>query len=138
MIQFIRDNNNHAQFAIVPIHIYERLKDLINEEDSPLDDFLMNVKEEDADELDADMLSGIQPSGGEYTPHAVVKLIELDNMTPAAAWRTYRGFSQSEAAIALNIGQPTLSRMESRGANTRPASKRKMAQLYQCSIEQLA
>ena len=136
MIQFIFDSNNKALFAVLPIADYEKVKHLLEVEDK-LGVFLASLLEEEPDELDTALLSSVGDIEEATIPHIIVKMIELEDVSPAAAWRKYRGFSQSEAASRLNIGQSTLSRMETKGATLQAKTKQKMASLYQCKVEDL-
>ncbi|HQI80141.1 MAG TPA: type II toxin-antitoxin system prevent-host-death family antitoxin [Deltaproteobacteria bacterium] len=66
------------------------------------------------------------PENG-YIPNEVVKMVTLDNLTLARAWREYLGLTQVQVAERLGITQAALSQMESGAKRMRKASVEKLA-----------
>jgi transcriptional regulator with XRE-family HTH domain len=71
-------------------------------------------------------LAGI--AAGEGTvPGAVVNLMLDEGLNPLAAWRRYRGLSQSELARRAGLSQVWVNRIEAGGGHGSPATRRKLA-----------
>lgn len=133
MIQFINDSHNNAQFAILPIADYERVKHLlrVSAEADDLDSFHASLPEVEADSHELFALANHDESAP-TTPQAVIDLM-VDGMTPVLAWRTYRNMTQEEAASSLGVGQSAYSKLESRESGAlRPSSRAKLANLFNC------
>jgi hypothetical protein len=92
---------------------------------------------EEPDDIDLKMLSSVDRGDAATIPHELVKMIALDKLSPVAAWRKYRGFNLSEAANHLNIDPSVLSDMEDLAVSLKGETKREMAALYQCRVEDL-
>lgn len=72
-------------------------------------------------------LRGVE--GGDGTMPAEVLALILDkNLTPLAAWRRYRGFSQAELARRAGLSQVWVGRIETGGGHGTPATRRKLAE----------
>lgn len=72
----------------------------------------------------------LQESGGFAYPAEVVDMM-LDGLTPAAAWRSYRGLSQNELARRSGVSQPGILRLETKRGDhvpkAREETRRKLA-----------
>lgn len=71
-------------------------------------------------------LRGIE-SGDGTMPAEVLAFILDDNLTPLAAWRRYRQFSQAELARRAGLHQTWIGRIEGGGGYGTPATRRKLA-----------
>ncbi|AOZ00305.1 transcriptional regulator [Cupriavidus sp. USMAHM13] len=94
-IQFI-ERDGHREYAVVPIEIWDKVKDLIED----LDDAAM-------------LKQAMAEDDGTRIPHAVLKA-ELAGDHPIKAWREHRGITQEALASAAGISKPYLSQMENR------------------------
>lgn len=137
MIQFITDSHNQAQFAVLPIADFERVKHLLDAEsgDDGLGAFLANLQEVEPDEWEVEALAS-NSANASTIPQSVINLI-VEGMPAVAAWRTYRNMTQSEVASRLNVGQSAYSKMESRGNKLRASSREKLAALFKCDPSNL-
>ena len=71
-------------------------------------------------------------------PHEVVKLVYgEEELSPVKAWRKYRDMNQAEVAGAMGITQAGYSLMEKPDANLRKATREKIAEAFEISVEQL-
>ncbi len=93
-IQFI-ERDGRAEFAIVPIEIWNRVAPLIE----ALDDEALFDQAKAADD-------------GFHVP-AVVLDAELAGVHPVRAWREYRNLTQDALSEACGISKPYLSQIES-------------------------
>lgn len=118
-IQYINDEHGKALYALVPIAEFERLTadDEAYWEDIPVD----------GDELE-----------GVTVPHEVVALMYDKDISIAAAWRIYRGLSQTEAAEKAGVTQSALSQMEKKGSRLQEKTRELLADVYGCDPAQLA
>ena len=73
-----------------------------------------------------------------YIPHAVIGLCIEKGLSLLAAWRTYKGFSQSELAGRMGITQPGIAQMERTGAKLQRRTLEKAALALGVNTEQLA
>jgi DNA-binding XRE family transcriptional regulator len=64
------------------------------------------------------------------TPHAVVKKIHLDGLTPIQAWREYLNLTQEEMAKRLGIKQSSYQQIEKKTARPRAATLEKVAAAF--------
>lgn len=62
-----------------------------------------------------------------YIPHEVIGLCIEKGLSLLAAWRTYKGFSQSELADRMGITQPGIAQMERPGAKLQKRTLAKAA-----------
>lgn len=119
-IQFVTDADGKRQSAIVPIELFERLID-----ETDLEDFY----------------APIPYAKGKHDnitiPHEVVEYMLLKNISLPAAWRLYRGLLQQDVADKLNVSQPTIASLERVGKKPQKATLEKLANLYNCSLEQI-
>ena len=117
-LQYINDNSGRPQFVVLPIAEYERLVagDSEEWEDIPYE----------SDEYDNVTIPG-----------AVVDIMFDKDISLAAAWRIYRGISQTEAAERAGISQSALSQIEKKGTRLQEKTRIMLAGLYQCDPEQL-
>ena len=97
-IQFI-ERDGRAEFAIVPIEIWNRVARLIED----LDDEALFDQAKAADD-------------GFHVP-AVVLDAELAGVHPIRAWREYRHLTQDALSEASGISKPYLSQIESAKRN---------------------
>jgi DNA-binding XRE family transcriptional regulator len=72
-----------------------------------------------------------------YIPHEVVGLCVEKEMSLLAAWRTYKGLSQSELAERMEITQPGVAQMERPGAKLQRRTVKKAARALGVHPEQL-
>jgi DNA-binding XRE family transcriptional regulator len=93
-IQFI-ERDGQAEFAIVPIEIWNRLAPLAEE----LEDVALFDQAKGADD-------------GSRVPAAVLDA-ELAGAHPVRAWRDYRGLTQETLSMMSGISKPYLSQIES-------------------------
>jgi len=70
-------------------------------------------------------------------PHAVVRRLTDDDVSPVRAWREYRGLTQVEIASRLNISQAAFAQKERPDANLRPKSLQAIADALNITKEQL-
>lgn len=91
----IIEQDGKAVFAVVPIDIWNRIKDAA----------------EDAEDL-ADIERFDREDDGTRVPHVVVKA-KMDGVHPVRAWREYRGLTQDALSEASGISKPYLSQIES-------------------------
>lgn len=71
-----------------------------------------------------------------YIPHEVVKLMALERMTPARAWREHLGLTQVEVAERIGITQGAYAQQEAAPKN-RKATREKIAVALGIMPEQL-
>jgi DNA-binding XRE family transcriptional regulator len=118
VIQFI-EREGHAEFAIVPIEIWERLAPLI---------------EDLEDEMLFDQAKSIDD--GLRVPASVLDA-ELSGTHPVKAWREYRGLTQDALSQTSGISTPYLSQIE-KGKRTGTAHVlSKIAHALDVSVELL-
>ncbi|MCG3462216.1 helix-turn-helix domain-containing protein [Xenorhabdus bovienii] len=72
----------------------------------------------------------------ETIPHEVISIMVDEETTLHAAWRIYRGLSQTEVAEKLGIKQAAVSQFE-KSERPRQATLDKLAALYACRPTQL-
>jgi len=72
-----------------------------------------------------------------YIPHEVIGLCVEKGMSLLAAWRTYKGLSQSELAERMGITQPSVAQMERAGAKLQKRTLEKAATALSVQPEQL-
>jgi transcriptional regulator with XRE-family HTH domain len=83
---------------------------------------------EDSEDVRAAEATLARIQAGEGTvPGEVVHLMIVDGLNPVAAWRRYRGLSQSEVARRAGLSQVWVSRIEAGGGHGTPATRRKLA-----------
>ncbi|MBS9436301.1 XRE family transcriptional regulator [Photorhabdus noenieputensis] len=118
-IQFITDEHGKKQAVILPMDEYERL-----------------LAAADHDENYQIIPYTTGPNDDETIPHEVVSIMVDDEVSLQAAWRIYRGLSQTEVAEKLGIKQAAVSQFE-KSDRPRKATIEKLADLYDCRISQL-
>jgi DNA-binding XRE family transcriptional regulator len=90
---------------------------------------------EDGEDVVAALAAEARIAGGEGTvPGEVVKLMIDDGLSPLAAWRRYRGFSQSELASRAGLSQVWVSRIEAGGGHGSLATRRKLAKALDAPV----
>ncbi|KGU99608.1 helix-turn-helix domain-containing protein [Burkholderia pseudomallei] len=94
-VQFI-EQDGHRAFAVVPIELWDRVKDLIED----LEDDALFAQAKASDD-------------GHRIPAAVLDA-ELAGDHPVRAWRTHRRMTQDALAAAAGISKPYLSQIETR------------------------
>ncbi|MDO9317514.1 MAG: helix-turn-helix transcriptional regulator [Gammaproteobacteria bacterium] len=72
-----------------------------------------------------------------YIPHEVIGLCVEKGLSLLAAWRTHKGFSQSELAERMGITQPGVAQMERPGAKLQRRTLEKAATALSVHPEQL-
>lgn len=82
-------------------------------------------------------LTGQSTGSDIYIPHEVIGLCVEKGLSLLAAWRTYKGFSQSELAARMEITQPGVAQMERRGAKLQKRTLEKAATALGVHPEQL-
>ncbi|OKP01610.1 helix-turn-helix domain-containing protein [Xenorhabdus eapokensis] len=118
-IQFITDENGNKQAVVLPIAEYERL---------------LAALDRDEDYVSIPYLKG--NNDDETIPHEVISIMVDNKITLHAAWRIYRGLSQTEVAERLGIKQAAVSQFE-KADRPRQATLEKLAALYECRPSQL-
>lgn len=118
-IQFITDENGNKQAVVLPIEEYERL---------------LAAVDRDEDYVSISYTKGVNDD--ETIPHEVISIMVDEEITLHAAWRIYRGLSQTEVAEKLGIKQAAVSQFE-KSERPRQATLEKLATLYECRPTQL-
>ncbi|MDC9590722.1 helix-turn-helix transcriptional regulator [Xenorhabdus sp. XENO-10] len=118
-IQFITDENGNKQAVVLPIEEYERL---------------LAAVDCDEDYVSIPYIKG--SNDDETIPHEVISIMVDEGITLHAAWRMYRGISQTEVAEKLGITQAAISQFE-KSERPRQATLEKLAALYGCRSTQL-
>ena len=103
----IINQNGKPAFAVVP---YDQYLTLINQ---PVDD--------------ADIL----------IPHSVVELTILNDLSLIAAWRTYKGFSQSTLATMCGMSQSGIAQIEKIASKPQAKTLQKIATALDVNVNQL-
>lgn len=88
--------------------------------------------EEDLREATA-ILSRIEAGEG-TVPGEVVKLMIVDRLSPLAAWRRHRGFSQAELARRAGLSQVWVSRIEAGGGYGSRRTRGKLAAALEAPV----
>ncbi|MDK1290219.1 helix-turn-helix domain-containing protein [Pseudoalteromonas umbrosa] len=70
-------------------------------------------------------------------PIGVIALKDKHNCSLIAAWRRYKGLSQSALAKQIGVGQSALSQMEKVGNQVQSDTLKKIAQALELDVEQL-
>ncbi|REF27994.1 helix-turn-helix protein [Xenorhabdus cabanillasii] len=118
-IQFITDENGNKQAVVLPIAEYERL---------------LAALDHDEDYVSIPYTKGANDD--ETIPHEVISIMVDEKIPLHAAWRIYRGLSQTEVAEKLGIKQAAVSQFE-KAERPRQATLEKLAALYGCRPTQL-
>ncbi|PHM52369.1 helix-turn-helix domain-containing protein [Xenorhabdus hominickii] len=118
-IQFITDENGNKQAVVLPIEEYERL---------------LAAVDRDEDYVSIPYTKG--SNDDETIPHEVISIMVDEEITLHAAWRMYRGISQTEVAEKLGITQAAISQFE-KSERPRQATLEKLSTLYNCRPTQL-
>lgn len=103
----IINQNGKPAFAVVP---YDQYLTLINQ---PMDD--------------ADIL----------IPHGVVELTILNELSLIAAWRSYKGFSQSTLATMCGMSQSGIAQIEKIDSKPQAKTLQKIATALDVNVNQL-
>lgn len=83
---------------------------------------------EDEEDARLGLAARARIEAGEGTmPGEVLRMILDDGLQPLAAWRRYRGLSQSELATRAGLSQVWISRIERGGGYGSRATRRKLA-----------
>lgn len=115
-IQFITDEHGVKQAAVIPMELFERL-----------------MQQADLDELYEDISVTPGKHDDVQIPNEIVEIMVSKDVTIQAAWRIYRGLTQKDVAEKLGIKQAAVSQFE----NPRKDNIERLAQLYECKVEQL-
>lgn len=124
--QFILDEKGETLFAVVPIDEYNELKlyrDLIENE------------EEDGEFVDIPYEKGSNDE--ETVPNDIVNLMVEHDISLLAAWRLYRGLSQSEVALKAGLTQSAISQVEKQNSKPQQKTLERLAKIYDCRPTQL-
>lgn len=62
-----------------------------------------------------------------YVPNEVARMILVDELSPARAWREHLGLTQTEMASRLGISQPAYAEQENGKGRLRKATREKIA-----------
>lgn len=90
---------------------------------------------EDSEDVVAALAAEARIAAGEgMVPGEVVKLMIDDGLSPLAAWRRYRGLSQSELAARAGLSQVWISRIEAGGGHGSLATRRKLAKALDAPV----
>ena len=113
--QTVNDPQGKPLYVLVPIADFERLTEI------------------EADiEVESDEFDGVT------IPHGVVNIMFDKDVSQIAAWRIYRGLTQTEAAKSAGITQAALSQIERKGSRPQAQTRELFASIYQCAPDQLA
>jgi DNA-binding XRE family transcriptional regulator len=84
-------------------------------------------------------LSLVDESAGEGAaiPLEVSKAANMENKSLVRAWREYKGLSQAEMAARMDISRPAYAQLESKTANLRSTTLRRLAAALDVRWEQL-
>ncbi|WP_338803947.1 helix-turn-helix transcriptional regulator [Xenorhabdus griffiniae] len=118
-IQFITDENGNKQAVVLPIEEYERLLAAVDRDE----DYVSIPYTKDVND-------------DETIPHEIISIMVDEEITLHAAWRIYRGLSQTDVAEKLGIKQAAVSQFE-KSERPRQATLEKLATLYECRPTQL-
>ncbi|MBW7877663.1 MAG: helix-turn-helix transcriptional regulator [Candidatus Cloacimonetes bacterium] len=72
-----------------------------------------------------------------YIPNEFVGLCIKKGMSLLAAWRTYKGLSQTQLAEAIGISQSAVAQSEKEGAKPRKSTLKKIAEALGVDVEQI-
>ncbi len=118
-LQYIKDAAGNPLYVLLPVAEFERLT-------ADDEQYWQSVPVK-SNEFDNATL-----------PHEVVGIILEQNVSNIAAWRIYRGMSQSEAAEKAGISQSALSQIERKGKRPQSKTREQFAAIYGCHPDQLA
>ncbi|CAG2147600.1 helix-turn-helix domain-containing protein [Cupriavidus plantarum] len=63
-------------------------------------------------------------------PHEVARMLLVDDVSPARAWREHLGLTQKEVASRLGISQPAYAEQENGKGRMRKATREKLAAAF--------
>lgn len=90
---------------------------------------------EDGEDAVAALAAEARVAAGQGTvPGEVVRLMIEDGLSPLAAWRKYRGFTQAELARRAGLSQVWVGRIEAGGGFGSRASRSKLAQALSAPV----
>jgi len=115
----IIEQDGKAVFAVVPIDLWNRIKDAA----------------EDAEDL-VDVERFDREDDGFRVPHAVVTA-KMEGKHAIRAWREYRGLTQDQLAEATKISKPYLSQIESGKRDGTTETMRRLAAALQVPMDLL-
>jgi len=115
----IIEQDGKAVFAVVPIDLWNRIKDAA----------------EEAEDL-ADVERFDREDDGFRVPHAVVTA-KMEGASSVRAWREYRGLTQDQLAEATKISKPYLSQIERGERDGTTETMRKLAAALQVPMDLL-
>lgn len=118
--QYVHDTQGNPLYVLVPIEDFKLLT--ADEDESQWESIPVQH-----DEFD-----------GVTVPHEVVNIMFDREVSQIAAWRIYRGMTQSEAAAKAGISQAALSQIEKQGSRPQAQTRELFARIYGCSPDQLA
>jgi predicted transcriptional regulator len=70
-------------------------------------------------------------------PHEVVGYIAVENLSPIAAWRKYRGLSQSELGDKMGLTQSSVAQLEAADRKPQKRTLERVANALNIDVEQL-
>lgn len=79
----------------------------------------------------------LEADGRVTLPHDVVVLMVEKELSPMAAWRKYRGFSQAQLAEKLGVTQGAVAQAERLGNKPHIETLRAWAEVLDCEVAQL-
>ena len=90
---------------------------------------------EDGEDAVAALAAEARIAAGEGTvPGEVVRLMIEDGLSPLAAWRKYRGFTQADLARRTGLSQVWVGRIEAGGGYGSRATRGKLAQALDAPV----
>lgn len=94
------------------------------------------IQQADLDELYENISVTPSKHDDAQIPNEVVEIMVSKDVTIQAAWRIYRGLTQKDVAEKLGIRQAAVSQFK-KSENPRKDNIERLAQLYECKVEQL-
>lgn len=125
--QYILNEHGKAIFVVVPIDEYNLLQE-----------YKAIATSEDEDEgnfIDIPYTKG--DNDNETFPNEVVNIMVAQEVSLLAAWRLYRGLSQSEVATKTGLTQSAISQAERQGSKPQMKTLERLAKVYDCRPTQL-
>ena len=120
--QIIRDHDGNAQFVVLPVEEYRRLRELA----------------EDATDAAAAYAARKRIDEGEELVPAEIANRLLDGENPVRVWREYRGISVKDLAAEAGLSQPYLSQIETGRREGTMRSMAAIARALRVDLDDLA
>jgi DNA-binding XRE family transcriptional regulator len=97
---------------------------------------LLELAEEQSELASADRAEQRRLAGEEYVPFELIEAI-VRGESPVRTWRTYRGLTQTQLAVAANTRKSTISEIESGKAQGKPALWRALAEALDVTVDDI-